>query len=858
MDKFSWQMLGFLKRNKNKGFDKEIEKLVKSINDSLSSPNLDNIKKLDQFKEISQLDLTTKKVLILRLLKFSHYLRDLQLRKKIRYTNNEHVFYGVHISMSIVNELLRKKLSYNEDEWIELLSLFETINNNLSSYQPSYFQLSDLPITTAIKQLEYYLKENELSENLLDFIRRILNWKEFEYPSKKRYWGSDMKKSKAKLESIACIEEEFIYRAQDIELEVNKIIARINQNKAAYIDLFKILMHVSGAKPTKKNAQQFDELIGIIGNEQYRKTLHSLLEIPSNLNPSDTYPESPESYIIDYYLSYDSKIFIKGLAWTAARFSDKTTIQLLSKIVEKSYTKIPGKGPAAAALGNAGIYALGNMRGKDGLGALSRLKLKVRQNNVKKVIDKFMLEGAKKYKVSVEELKEMAVPEFQLINGNKHYTFEDYILSISIVQSKVKQQWIKPDGSFMKSVPSLVKNKEQHKKKLQKIRKEIKEIQKVYSAQKQRLDNQFILDRTWGFPSFQKYYLNHGLVSPIAKKLIWTFRKNDKIVDAIYQNDVWQTVDGEVIDWLDKNTSVNIWHPVFKGEGEILKWREKIMELEWKQPIKQAFREIYILTPAEINTRTYSNRMAAHILKQHQFNSLASLRNWKYSLMGAYDDGRDNEICCRALPEYNMNVEFWIDEVSQGEAFNDTGIWYYVATDQVKFLDNDDEEIELVNVPKIVFSEIMRDVDLFVGVSSVGNDPQWIDNNGTRQDHHNYWRRYAFGNLTEIAKTRKSILTRLLPRLTKIKNKTKIEGKFLIVNGQLRTYKIHIGSGNILMEPNDQYLCIVPARSENITQKLFIPFEGDRGLSIVLSKAFLLAEDDKIDDASITSQIRIN
>lgn len=76
------------------------------------------------------------------------------------------------------------------------------------------------------------------------------------------------------------------------------------------------------------------------------------------------------------------------------------------------------------------------------------------------------------------------------------------------------------------------------------------------------------------------------------------------------------------------------------------------------------------------------------------------------------------------------------------------------------------------------------------------------------------------------------------------------------MKGDLRTYKIHIGSGNILMEPNDQYLCIVPGRSvDKTTDKLFIPFEGDKGLSIVLSKAFLLAEDKKITDTTITSQI---
>lgn len=83
-----------------------------------------------------------------------------------------------------------------------------------------------------------------------------------------------------------------------------------------------------------------------------------------------------------------------------------------------------------------------------------------------------------------------------------------------------------------------------------------------------------------------------------------------------------------------------------------------------------------------------------------------------------------------------------------------------------------------------------------------------------------------------------------------------VKGKFLVVKGQLRTYKIHIGSTNILMEPNDQYLCIVPDRSKkNVTQGVFLPFEGDSGLSIILSKAMLLAEDTKITDRTITSQI---
>lgn len=58
------------------------------------------------------------------------------------------------------------------------------------------------------------------------------------------------------------------------------------------------------------------------------------------------------------------------------------------------------------------------------------------------------------------------------------------------------------------------------------------------------------------------------------------------------------------------------------------------------------------------------------------------------------------------------------------------------------------------------------------------------------------------------------------------------------------------------MEPNDQYLCIVPdARARAAGDVVFLPFEGDNVLSIIISKAHLLAEDKKIKDPTIMRQI---
>jgi hypothetical protein len=47
---------------------------------------------------------------------------------------------------------------------------------------------------------------------------------------------------------------------------------------------------------------------------------------------------------------------------------------------------------------------------------------------------------------------------------------------------------------------------------------------------------------------------------------------------------------------------------------------------------------------------------------------------------------------------------------------------------------------------------------------------------------------------------------------------------------------------------------VTNGKDKNLT-KVFLPFEGDTVLSIVLSKAFMLVDDDKITDQTILSQL---
>ncbi|MEO8772058.1 MAG: DUF4132 domain-containing protein [Ferruginibacter sp.] len=756
-----------------------------------------------------------------------------------------------------MRQLLRTKLLLDDEDIREIASAF-------FSYDMYGHNINILfwPISSFINQIEKQIKERGLSDHLNDTLVALL-----EKLEENNYAGTEKEKSKL-LEKIKVVlfdnnkdnvgvKPTFFVGEDEFALYANTFLESLNEQEQQ--QWFKMMLQAqkaSGAKPSKKYLDEFKLLFKEYGADKFKLHVNDWFVFLVSIKGRQVV--DPFYHVLKYeFIESVNATTVKGFLWACVHFHDKTTLLNISKLAERTYKKIPGIGPVSTLLGNACVYVLANSKGLDGVGYLSRLRLRVTQSSLQNLIEKYLLEAAAAQGVSMHDIEDMAVDDHGLLNGKREYELEGYkaILEITAV-GKTTLNWFKPDGSPQKTEPALIKDK--HPAKLKKIKSTTKEVALSVSTQRDRLDRMFKSDRTMTGINFNEFYFSHGLMSFLAKKLIWIFEKNNNKKALYYLDGKWcdpKTEASEII--LDENTRVSLWHPVFSTVDEIKAWREFMIQHKIVQPLKQAYREVYLLTDAEINTSTYSNRMAAHILKQQQFNSLANVRGWKYSVIGNFDNG-GNQQATIDLKEYGLKASFWINEVAMENAMNDTGIWLYVATDQVRFADMVSNEVKaLIDIPALLFSEIMRDTDLFVGVASVGNDPNWSDTGGL-PGYRDYWQAYSFGDLTEVAKTRKSILEGLIPRL-KIAHVSSLKDKFMIVKGKLRTYKIHLGSTNILMEPNDQYLCIVPDRApkEN-KENIFLPFEGDAGLSIILSKAMLLANDDKITDTTITSQILKN
>lgn len=584
-----------------------------------------------------------------------------------------------------------------------------------------------------------------------------------------------------------------------------------------------------------------------------------------------------ESAVVgSYVMSNANSDVLRGLAWMCGLFPDKEFARSIGDLAVTCYKKIPGIGARAVRVGNACITALEMMGTTDALGQIALLKARVKFGGAQAAIDKALNKLAEKLGMPRDDLEEMSVPSYGMTEvGSLAQQIGDFTAELRIIDSRSTElAWKRADGKPQKSLPAAVE--QEHAEEVKELMGSKKDIEKMLPAQSERLDNLYLQRKSWSLAVWRERYLDHPLVGALARRLIWNFTVNDVVTAGLW-------LDGRLVDRsanalsLPDDAVVTLWHPLDQPVDVVLGWRGFLEEWEITQPFKQAHREVYLLTPAEEQTRVYSNRFAAHLLRQHQFNALCAARGWKNKLRLMVD--ADYPPATRWLHAWNLRAEYWIEGAGTeyGTDTLESGAYRYVSADQVRFYALDAAQVTahaggggygpgyqqpvaaepllLAEIPPLVFSEIMRDVDLFVGVASVGNDPNWLDG-GTNEGHRAYWQSVSFGELNATAQTRKAILERLVPKL-KIAKQCSFADKFLVVAGKRHSYKIHLGSGNILIAPQDKYLCIVPAQAQvdKAGEKLFLPFEGDRVLSVILSKAFLLAADDKITDATILRQL---
>jgi hypothetical protein len=752
--------------------------------------------------------------------------KALQLPKSERNTKIDNVIYY------ILSESMALLQDFDDEKLYTLIKNWYLATRNANRW---FF-----PEGKIFKVLEGKIKTHGLTDSL----RKSL---EFVKETNEYYLTQEARKRNEKIELILQGSLNLPIHPQDRWAPV--ILQYINSiedaaKKELWIDLVNLCISMDGkATPTQKWLEKSKKLVTAIGQDEYAR---KLMEWASLIKEILQEIHKTKGHSVGFLADLNHELF-KGLIWAAVHVENKQLIMVLDDYASWAYKKKLLVGPITAKTGNACMYLFSQLPVPENITRLMKFRMKIKNNTIIKSIDKILKEASTRNNISMDMLEEMGVSDFGLdAEGVLRKTFGEFTAVYTLKSLNESELIWEKDGIIQKGVPQNIKTN--FAAELKELKNQIKELESLLPLLKERIESSYLKQKEWLYDQWKEYYLYHPVMAVLVKKLIWHFVDAGMKTEAIWINGNLVDVKGNPIQPAN-DTTVQLWHPIGFNSNQILAWRNFLLQHQIKQPFKQAHREIYLITDAELQTNTYSNRFAAHILRQHQFAALSRSRGWHYHLMGNWDS---HNTPVKLLPGWNIRVEFYVDADWQGTT-SDAGIFTYLATDQVRYY-REDRLLSMHEIPALVFTEIMRDVDLFVGVCSIGNDPAWRDAGDNRMN--TYWHDYSFGELTESAKVREEVLKTLIPRL-KIRDRCSFDGKYLLVQGKIRKYKIHMGSGNILMEPNDQYLCIVPARSEEKSkEQVFLPFEGDQMLSVILSKALLLANDDKISDPTIISQIK--
>ena len=404
--------------------------------------------------------------------------------------------------------------------------------------------------------------------------------------------------------------------------------------------------------------------------------------------------------------------------------------------------------------------------------------------------------------------------ETALINEMKEYfepkKLDDVDVYIKIDDLGQSEIIYEKAGKELKSLPTKLK-KDKYIEAIKEVHKNLKE---QYRRSRKMLE-EAMEDGTEFYGYEIENLMTNPVIAPILKSLV--FKMGNDL--GYYEDKKLKSVNKKAIAIKD-DSLLKIAHcfDLFES-GDWASYQKDIFDRELKQPFKQVFRELYVKTVDE-KGRDKSLRYAGHQVQPAKTVALLKTRRWII-------DGQEG----LEKVYYKENI------IAKIFALAD---WFSPADieaptlEEVQFFDRKTfKPILIDNVPDLVFTEVMRDIDLVVSVAHIGDvDPE------------------ASHSTIEMRKA----IVEFNCKLFKLKNVTFSENHVLI-KGERAEYSIHLGSG-LVHQKAGSAINVLPVHSQH-RGRVFLPFiDDDPKTAEIMAKVILFAQDEKIKDVFILEQIK--
>ena len=387
---------------------------------------------------------------------------------------------------------------------------------------------------------------------------------------------------------------------------------------------------------------------------------------------------------------------------------------------------------------------------------------------------------------------------------------EDVVVRLELTEEGGAAIVCEKDGKRLKSVPARLKKNEA----IVQLTAAQKELTEKYRRTRAFLEDA-MTDEVALTGAELRDLRKHPVARAIADRLV--FRAGSRF--GLPVEDGLRDENGETLPW-EQCEEVQAAHPLHLYQAGVWHgWQAAMFARRIRQPFRQVFRELYVKT-ADERGRTESLRYAGYQIQPRKAAAVLKSRRWMADLEAGLQKVFYRENVVAAL-------------AAQADWFTPADI-EAPTIESVRFFHRlTGKPLNTDEVPDVLFSEVMRDVDLAVSAAFVGGvDPETSHS---------------------TIEMRAALLEFVLPMFG-VQN-VRIDRSHAVVQGKRSTYTVHLGSG-VVHQQGGAMLQITAVHSQH-RGKLFLPFvEDDPQTSEILTKVLFLAEDSRIQDPAILEQIR--
>src|SRR5262249_42484184 len=148
---------------------------------------------------------------------------------------------------------------------------------------------------------------------------------------------------------------------------------------------------------------------------------------------------------------------------------------------------------------------------------------KVKYAAAQRLLERAFEDAARRAGMPREDLEELAVPSFGLgTDGIRTEELGGHTAELRLTgTTSAEVRWLTAEGKALKGVPADVRR--DHAEDVKELNKAVKDVESQLTAQRDRLERLLLAERTLPYPLWRERYLDHPLIGPMSRRLIWRF-----------------------------------------------------------------------------------------------------------------------------------------------------------------------------------------------------------------------------------------------------------------------------------------------------------------------------------------------